>query len=247
MGNYETKLINSIGKEYRKNYPKFEIKEDLICPICNKNKVPIELQKPVINICRNCYEIQKKQEYNSMIEFLKGRKVVNDISEIIPNKLYLGNYYSATLKEALKEKGITHILMVGYYLSEIYPNDFTYKSIEIDDAEQEDIFKYFYSSINLIEKSNIVYIHCKAGISRSASFVIAYIMFHFKYNLEEAFDYVQKRREIICPNEGFMMQLKDLENVLKYCNYDLEEFRKINTKLYQSQDVDDKNKRIFNQ
>ena len=28
---------------------------------------------------------------------------------------------------------------------------------------------------------------------------------------------------------------------------DLEEFRKINTKLYQSQDVDDKNKRIFNQ
>ena len=130
--------------------------------------------------------------------------------------------------------------MIGYYLNEIYPKDFTYMNIEVDDDEHEDIFKYFYSSINLIEKSNIVYVHCQAGMSRSASFVIAYVMFHFKYNRDKAFDYVQKRREIICPNEGFMMQLKDLERVLNYCKYDLEEFRKINKKLYQSQNVEEK-------
>ena len=72
-------------------------------------------------------------------------------------------------------------------------------------------------------------------MSRSASFVIAYVMFHFKYKLKEAFDYVQERREIICPNEGFMMQLKDLEKVLEYCNYDFEKFRQINNKIYQPQ------------
>ena len=240
MGNNESNLINSIGKAYREKYPKFEIKENFICSICNKNKVPIELQKPTINICRDCYEIKKEQEYKSMIEYLKDKKVLNDISEIIPNKLYLGNYYSATLKESLKEKGITHILMTGYYLNEIYPNDFTYMTIEIDDDEHEDIFKYFYSCINLIEKSNIVYVHCQAGMSRSASFVIAYVMFHFKYKLKEAFDYVQERREIICPNEGFMMQLKDLEKVLEYCNYDFEKYRQINNKIYQPQNDEEK-------
>ena len=232
MGNNDSNLINSIGKAYREKYPKFDVKENLICSNCNKNKVPIEFQKPAINICRNCYEIKKEQEYKSMIDYIKDKKVLNDISEIIPNKLYLGNYYSATLKEALKEKGITHILMIGYYLNEIYPEDFIYMNIEIDDDEHEDIFKYFYFCINLIEKSNIVYVHCQAGMSRSASFVIAYVMFKFKYKLKEAFDYVEKRREIISPNEGFMMQLKDLEKVLEYCNYDLEKFRQINKKIY---------------
>ena len=238
MGNNESKLINSIGKAYREKYPKFEVKEDSICPTCNKNKVPIELQKPALNICRNCYEIKKEEEYNSFIEYLKDKIVLNDISEIIPNKLYLGSYYSATLKDALKEKGIAHILTIGYYLNEIYPKDFTYMTIEIENDEHEDIFKYFYSSINFIEKSKIVYVNCRAGMSRSASLVIAYVMFHFKYSLEEAYDYVKKRREIIYPNEGFMMQLEDLEEVLIYCNYDLEEFRKINNKLYQSQNVE---------
>ena len=231
MGNNESKLLNSIGKAYREKYPEFPVKEDLVCLNCNKNKVPKELQKPEINICRNCYEIKKENDYNSMVEYIKNKIVLNDIKEIIPNKLYLGNYYSATLKEALKEKGITHILMVGYYLKEIYPKDFTYMNIEVDDDEHEDIFKYFYTSINLIEKSKIVYVHCQAGISRSASFVIAYVMFHFKYKLKKAFDYVQERRQIICPNEGFMMQLKDLERVLEYCNYDIEKFRLINKKL----------------
>ena len=129
MGNNESKFINSIGKTFREKFPKFEVKENLICSKCNKNKVPIEFQKPEINICRNCYEIKKEQEFNSMVDYLKNKIILNDISEIIPNKLFLGNYYSATLEEALKEKGITHILMIGYYLKEIYPNDFTYMTI----------------------------------------------------------------------------------------------------------------------
>ena len=38
-----------------------------------------------------------------MLEFLKGKKILDDISEIIPNKLYLGNYFCATLKDSLKK------------------------------------------------------------------------------------------------------------------------------------------------
>jgi hypothetical protein len=49
--------------------------------------------------------------------------------------------------------------MIRYYLNEINPDDFTYLAIEVDDDEHENIFEFFYSAINLIEKSNIIYVH----------------------------------------------------------------------------------------
>ena len=103
------------------------------------------------------------------------------------------DYYSATLKEVLKEKGIKKILMIGYYLNEINPDDFTYLAIEVDDDEHENIFEFFYSAINLIEKSNIIYVHWQAGISLSASFSIIYVMFHFKYKFRWALNMCKKK------------------------------------------------------
>ena len=93
--------------------------------------------------------------------------------------------------------------MVGYLLHEFYPEDFEYANIEIDDDERENIFKYFYTCINFIEKSKICFVHCQAGMSRSASIVIAYVMYKLKLKFEEAFDYVKKRREYINPIKNF--------------------------------------------
>ena len=240
MGKKQSKLqlINNIGKSYRQKYPEYPSCENKLCENCKKNNVPINFQKSNMKICRNCYEIQKEENFQSMLSDLKDRNILDDISEIIPNKLYLGNYYSATLKDSLKKRGITHILMIGYFLKEIYPKDFTYINAEIDDEEREDIFRHFYNCISNIEKGNVVYVHCQAGMSRSASIVISYVMYHFKYKYRQAHEYVLKRREIIYPNEGFIMQLKDLEKVLEYCNYNLEEFRKINEMIYKSENND---------
>ncbi len=122
--------------------------------------------------------------------------------------------------------------MIGYYLCELYPNDFQYGNIEIEDDERENIFKYFYTCINFIDKSKICYVHCQAGVSRSASIVIAYVMYKLKLNFDDAFDYVRQKRNLISPNIGFILQLEDLDKVLKYCNYDLEKFRQINESFY---------------
>ena len=236
MGKKQSKLqlINSIGKLYREKYPEYPSYENKICEKCKKGTIPLNFQKSNIKICRNCYKIEKEENFQSMLNLLKDRKVLDDISEIIPNKLYLGNYYSATLKNSLKERGITHILMIGYFLKEIYPKDFTYINAELEDDEREDIFLHFYNCINNIENSNVVYIHFQAGVSRSASIVISYVMYHFKYKYNKAFKYVLERREIICLNEGFVLQLKDLENVLEYCKYNLEEFKIIHKMIYDS-------------
>lgn len=75
--------------------------------------------------------------------------------------------------------------------------------------------------------------HCQAGVSRSASIVIAYVMFKLKLKFEDALNYVKERREFIYPNEGFILQLKDFEKVIEYCNYDLEKFRQIHKSLFE--------------
>ena len=51
--------------------------------------------------------------------------------------------------------------------------------------------------------------HCFGGISRSATIVIAYMMKKEMMNLEEAFNYVKERRDIINPNDGFIKKLLD--------------------------------------
>ena len=197
-----------------------------------KKVVPKNFQLSGMKICRNCYNIELEEENKIIMNDIKTEKINFEGNEIIKDKLFLGNKMSATQKEELKIRGITHILMVGYYLCELYPDEFEYGNIEIEDYERENIFKYFYTCINFIDKSKICYVHCQAGVSRSASIVIAYVMYKLKLNFDDAFDYVRQKRNLISPNIGFILQLEDLDKVLKYCNYDLEKFRQINESFY---------------
>ena len=233
MGNSESKLISSILSEKNKAYPDFEIEEGLLCEKCKEREVPDNFQLSGMKICRKCYTIQEEQEFQRVSQLISTNKVLFDGSEIIKNKLFLGNYYSATQKEELKKRGVTHILMVGYLLHEFFPDDFEYGNIEIEDDERENIFRYFYTCINFIEESKICFVHCQAGVSRSASIVIAYVMYNLKLRYEDALEYVREKREYIYPNNGFRLQLKDLEKVLIYCQYDLEKFRQIHKRLFE--------------
>lgn len=60
-----------------------------------------------------------------------------------------------------------------------------------------------------------VLVHCKMGISRSGSTVIAYAMKQQHWPLDEALAYVKERRSIIKPNEAFMKQLQTYDGILK--------------------------------
>ena len=152
----------------------------------------------------------------------------------ITDKIYLGDINGANEIKYLKQEGITHIIsLAGKFISPIYEEGlFVRKMIEIMDFPNENIFKYFKECIDFIEKSKKIYIHCAAGASRSATIVIAYIMWKEHKNYNDAFNFVKNKRKLIMPNMGFTLQLKYFDNLLKLNNYnmDLIDFNKCDLK-----------------
>ena len=57
-------------------------------------------------------------------------------------------------------------------------------------------------------------VHCKMGVSRSASTVIAYAMKEYGWDLEQAFDHVKQCRAVTKPNPSFMKQLEEYQGIL---------------------------------
>jgi len=85
----------------------------------------------------------------------------------------------------------------------------------------ENIKKYFREALSFIESSKKIYVHCWAGVSRSASIVIAYFMWKQKLNFIESKKLVERGRECINPNEGFIKQLMEFEKFLSDNNFKL--------------------------
>lgn len=61
------------------------------------------------------------------------------------------------------------------------------------------------------ESGGRVLVHCQAGISRSATICLAYLIHAQRVRLNEAFDFVKRRRQVISPNLAFMGQLQQFE------------------------------------
>lgn len=136
--------------------------------------------------------------------------------EIIPS-LFLGDYSSASKRDALKERKVTHIINCARIARKWFPEDFTYHHLEIDDHPMEDILTHLDRCCAIINEARqgggAVLVHCMAGISRSASVVVAYLVKFEKMPLPEALRHAKEIRTVVNPNPGFMQQLEWYEGM----------------------------------
>ncbi|KAK6178100.1 hypothetical protein SNE40_012929 [Patella caerulea] len=137
--------------------------------------------------------------------------------ELLPY-LYLGDASHSSMKDELLDLGITAILNVSTSCANHFPHDFRYKIIPVEDTASADLYFWFKDAIQFIEqdreKGGKILVHCKGGVSRSATICLAYLMFTRCVGLEDAFDYIKSRRESISPNANFMMQLYNYEKIV---------------------------------
>lgn len=133
------------------------------------------------------------------------------MNNVIEN-LYIGGISGTCDYKLLKSNGITHI--VSAHPATIY-DDIKYHNVHVDDDERTDIYSYFYDAVQFIDdaisQNGNVFVHCYAGISRSASIVLAYLMAIKKYTLDSALELLISKRKICDPNSGFILQLKCFE------------------------------------
>lgn len=144
-----------------------------------------------------------------------------DMNLIEPG-LYLGNIYSAKSLETLSSLKVTHVLALlesfEYYTK---LEGIEYLTIEIDDCPSCRIIDYLPEALRFISnalKVGSIIVHCAAGVSRSASVVIAYIMVKYSLRYEEAVQIVRSKRSCVWPNQGFQSQLLSI-NIEDYKQY----------------------------
>lgn len=115
-------------------------------------------------------------------------------------------------------QGITHVLQVLSGLNPCFPSDLQYKVVNAMDVPWENLAKHFLSCNKFIKSAlaggGSVFVHCYAGVSRSATVVVAYLMQEHSMNMFYALTLVKQRRPVVFPNPGFQRQLLDFEKKL---------------------------------
>ena len=101
--------------------------------------------------------------------------------------------------------------------------------LDVEDDEHSNIDTIFPTALSLIqdvlgthpeteltdgeeEPPSCVLVHCMAGVSRSASVVIAFLIASQRWCLDEAMAFVKAKRKCISPNAAFVAQLANFES-----------------------------------
>merc|ERR1711933_19173 len=126
-------------------------------------------------------------------------------SEVVSGAVFIAGYQVAGDGECLHKHGITHIVNTAADVCENrFPDQFSYVTYYLKDTNSEDISLLFYRTLewmqNAIKKGGRVLVHCREGVSRSSTMVIAYLMWRFNMSFEAAHEKIRKVRPICNPN-----------------------------------------------
>ncbi|AWP14577.1 putative dual specificity protein phosphatase 19-like [Scophthalmus maximus] len=126
---------------------------------------------------------------------------------------YHGSQDAAHDADTLQTHKVSHVLNVAYGVSNLFPGQLVYKTLQILDVPDTDITSYFGECGAFIdqarEEGGVVLVHCNAGVSRSSSVVIGYLMWREGLPFGDAYSQVKQARPSTRPNPGFYRQLQN--------------------------------------
>ncbi|XP_067103805.1 protein phosphatase Slingshot homolog 3 isoform X1 [Osmerus mordax] len=172
---------------------------------------------------RSSLETRLGLDMKNYKEYIDNEMMVTMAQMDKPSKifdyLYLGSEWNAANFEELQKNNVGYILNVTREIDNFYPEAFTYMNIRVYDVEATDLLPHWKDTNTFIntarQSGQAVLVHCKMGVSRSASTVIAYAMKLHQWPLDVALAYVRDRRPIVHPNDGFTKQLHTYDGILK--------------------------------
>jgi protein-tyrosine phosphatase len=149
------------------------------------------------------------------------------LSSILPGHLYLGNWMDAydapdtkltqwspisRPSQHNKPVVITHVLNMAHEVPCFHSHTLNYLHIGARDQPEYDLTQHFDLCNTFIKQAiasgGTVLVHCSAGVSRSATVVISYLIQERGMSLNKATSVVKSKRTIIRPNNGFIKQLE---------------------------------------
>ncbi|XP_061924050.1 protein phosphatase Slingshot homolog 2 isoform X1 [Entelurus aequoreus] len=186
----------------------------------------IMMQKDLENV--TCKEIRTELEMQMVCnlrefkEFIDNEMIVilgqMDSPTEIFEHVYLGSEWNASNLDELQNSGVRYILNVTREIDNFFPGTFEYHNIRVYDEEETNLLEYWNETYKFITKAKKAgakcLVHCKMGVSRSASTVIAYAMKEYGWTLDDALEYVKEKRAVTKPNPSFMKQLEEYQGIL---------------------------------
>eukprot|EP00075_Anas_platyrhynchos_P033386 XP_027322639.1 dual specificity protein phosphatase 22-A-like isoform X1 [Anas platyrhynchos] len=131
--------------------------------------------------------------------------------------LYLGNIRDSEDVASLRRHGVTHVLSVHTGAKPVL-EDMSYLCISASDSSSQNLMQHFKECIKFIHECRLrgggCLVHCLAGVSRSTTVLVAYLMTVTELGWERCLAATRAVRSYASPNPGFQQQLRDYESTL---------------------------------
>mgnify|MGYP003344979928 CR=1 FL=1 len=184
------------------------------------------------------YRFDRKEQRGGFLTYAYMRYTYNVLfSNKITNRVWLGNYIEASNEEFMVRNHIRVVINCSkdipfYFDSKAIPYQYR---IPVDDDRQPESMAIMYSYLPEIVRlmrehvlrGHNIYVHCHAGMQRSACVVVCYLLSMCSMNVDEAIAFVKHKRPIAFTpfvnfrpsiNAYYQNIVKDSQNVVVRSN-----------------------------
>ncbi|NXT65744.1 STYL1 protein, partial [Chaetops frenatus] len=140
--------------------------------------------------------------------------------EILPAKLYMGNFKQASDEQIQKDLKIKALVNVSEQPVTLFAEEGKSLHVSVPDSLEADLFSSFRAICHFIDAQldvGAVLVLSSLGISRSSTATMAYLMHSCRFSLQRAWKYLLKCQMNMRPHRGFVKQLSAWETQIYGC------------------------------